>query len=272
MLVAFVVAERRTAEPMLDVSLFTNLRFTAASGSITAAFFALFGFIFLITQYFQFVKGYGPLSTGLRILPVATLVAVSSVAGAALAVRFGTKLVTAFGLLCLVVAYGWTSTASADTAYGTIVLQMVFLGAGMGLTSTPATEAIMGVVPAAKAGIGSAVNDATRELGGTLGVAVIGSVALSLYRGVVADEGLPPAAREAAQESVGAAYGVAASLPPEAAAKLTAAAQQGFLDGLGAGCLVAAGVCLVGALLVLRYLPAHPGRSPVGAEPAVAVA
>ncbi|MBA2347535.1 MAG: MFS transporter [Solirubrobacterales bacterium] len=258
LLAVFVRVELRTPEPMLDVRLFTNLRFTAASLAVTTSFFALFGFIFLITQYFQFVRGYGPLETGLRILPVATFVAITSVLGALLAVRFGTKLVVAAGLLSLSAAYSWVSTAGTDTSYWAIVGQMVLLGSGMGLTSTPATEAIMGVVPAAKAGIGSAVNDATRELGGTLGVAIIGSVSLSLYRDAIGTAGLPAEATETARESVGAAYGVAATLPGDGAAELTRLAQQGFLDGLSAGCLVAAGVTFVGALLVLRYLPAHP--------------
>jgi EmrB/QacA subfamily drug resistance transporter len=257
-LLAFVLVERRTEEPMLDVTLFTNLRFTAASLSVTAAFFALFGFIFLITQYFQFIKGYAPLGTGLRMLPVATFVAITSVVGAKLAVRLGTKLVVASGLLSLAAAFAWISTCTASTDYGTMVMQMVLLGSGMGLTSAPATEAIMGVVPAAKAGVGSAVNDATRELGGTLGVAIVGSVALSLYRDAIASTPLPDQARQAAQESVGAAYGVAAQLPPGAGRTLTTAAQNGFLDGLSAGCLVAAGVALAGAALVGRYLPAHP--------------
>lgn len=255
---AFVLAERRTEAPMLDVRLFANLRFTAASMAVTTAFFALFGFIFLVTQYFQFIKGYGPLETGLRILPVATSIALASVLGAAFAVRFGSKLVVAVGLLSLTVAFGWTSQVDAETSYTVIVLQMLLLGTGLGLTSTPATEAIMGVVPAAKAGIGSAVNDATRELGGTLGVAVIGSVALSLYRDAVAGAQLAPAAKETAQESVGAAYSVAAQLPAQSADALTALARQGFLDGFNAGCVVAAGVVFVGALLVARYLPAHP--------------
>ena len=95
--------------------------------------------------------------------------------------RFGTKLVVASGLLSMAAFYLWVTTASTSTAYGTIAAQMVVLGTGMGLTSAPATEAIMGVVPTAKAGVGSAVNDATRLLGGTLGVAVVGSVYASLY-------------------------------------------------------------------------------------------
>ena len=178
---AFVAWERRSDAPMLDVSLFGNPRFTAASASVAISFFALSGFIFLVTQNFQFVKGYGPLSTGVRLLPVASCVAISSIVGARLAVRFGTKLVVASGLFSMAAFYLWVTTSSASTSYGTIAAQMVVLGTGMGLTSAPATEAIMGVVPKAKAGVGSAVNDATRLLGGTLGVAVIGSVYASLY-------------------------------------------------------------------------------------------
>src|SRR3954465_4386185 len=177
----FSIREMRTEEPMLDVSLFANLRFTAASASVAISFFALSGFIFLVTQYFQFLKGYGALSTGVRLLPVASCVALSSVLGARLAVRIGTKLVVASGLFSMAAFYLWVTTLAASTGYVTIAAQMLVLGTGMGLTSAPATEAIMGVVPKAKAGVGSAVNDATRLLGGTLGVAVIGSVYASLY-------------------------------------------------------------------------------------------
>src|SRR5205823_6872163 len=121
------------------------------------------------------------LSTGVRLLPVASCVAISSIVGAKLAVRVGTKLVVASGLSLMAGFYLWVASSSVATGYGTIALQMVVLGTGMGLTSAPATEAIMGAVPKAKAGVGSAVNDATRLLGGTLGVAVIGSVFASLY-------------------------------------------------------------------------------------------
>src|SRR5437762_2567059 len=136
--------------------------------------------------------GFG-LSTGVRLLPVASFVAISSILGARLAVRFGSKLVVASGLFLMAAFYLWVSTSSATTGYGTIAAQMVVLGTGMGLTSAPATEAIMGVVPRAKAGVGSAVNDATRLLGGTLGVAVIGSVYASLYANRLAAD-LPAAA------------------------------------------------------------------------------
>ncbi len=142
----FVAWERRRAEPMLDLSLFADRRFTAASAAVAISFFALSGFIFLVTQYFQFFKGYSPLSTGVRLLPVATCVAIFSIVGAKLAVRIGTKVVVGVGLLATAAFYLWVTTTSAGTPYWEIALQMVVLGTGMGLTSAPATEAIMGVV------------------------------------------------------------------------------------------------------------------------------
>src|SRR3954470_12502144 len=181
--IAFVVWERRVDNPILDVDLFRNPRFAAASAAVGISFFALSGFIFLVTQMFQFLQGYGPLSTGVRLLPVALCVGASSILGTKLAVRVGTKLVVGSGLFAMAVFYVWMSTASATTSYSTLAASMVVVGTGMGLTSAPATEALMGVVPEDKAGVGSAVNEATRLLGGTLGVAVIGSVYASLYAG-----------------------------------------------------------------------------------------
>jgi EmrB/QacA subfamily drug resistance transporter len=137
---AFVAWERRTEQPMLDVSLFRNPRFTAASAAVAISFFALSGFIFLVTQLFQFVKGYGALSTGVRLLPVASFVAIFSIGGARLAVRFGTKLIVASGLFLMTAFYLWVSTSSVTTGYGTIAAQMVVLGTGMGLTSAPAAR------------------------------------------------------------------------------------------------------------------------------------
>jgi EmrB/QacA subfamily drug resistance transporter len=264
-LAAFVAWERRSDAPMLDLTLFRNPRFTAASASVTVAFFSLSGFIFLATQYFQFLKTYGPLSTGVRLLPVATSVAISSVLGTKLAVRFGTKLVVAMGLLAMAAFFGWVSTGSVATSYGTIAAQMVVLGTGMGLTSAPATEAIIGVVPKAKAGVGSAVNDATRLLGGTLGVAVIGSVFASLYASrltAALPAGLPASAVHVAHGSVGGAFAVAGGLQHAGHAALATmvhnAASSAYFHGFTAANLVAAGVAAVGALMALALLPAQP--------------
>src|SRR5262249_55077640 len=152
LLAAFIGAERRAAHPMLDVRLFRNMRFSAASGAVTVAFFTLFGFIFLITQYFQFVRGYRPLSTRGPPLPVALAVGAGWVAGAQLAVRAGTKLIVTAGLVAMAGFYGWVAaTISATLAYGIIAAQMVVYGLGLGLTSAPATESIMGAISRAKA-------------------------------------------------------------------------------------------------------------------------
>ena len=255
----FVAWERRRAHPMLDVSLFRNLRFSAASGSIMTIFFALAGFVFLITQYFQFLKGYAPFSTGLRILPVAICIAIGSVVGVRLSVTVGNKAVVATGLALVGISFAWVSTASTATPYLEIVGQMVLAGVGMGLTTAPATEAIMGVVPKDKAGIGSAVNDATRELGATFGVAIIGSVYASRYASGIDDAAgsLPAPALDAATDSIGAALAVAAQLGP-AGQPLLEASQAAFFDGFQLGCLVAASVLIAGAAFAARYLPSRP--------------
>ena len=273
--VAFVVRERTASEPMIDLDLFRNLRFTAASLSVTIVFFCLAGFIFLITQYFQFFKGYAPLSAGVHLLPVAISVGIMAVIGTKVAVRIGTKQVVTGGLLCLAGFFGWVSTASIGTSYLQIAGQMLLGGSGMGLVSAPATEAIMGVVPKAKAGVGSAVNDATRLLGSTLGVAVIGSVYASLYSSrltATLPNRLSPRLAAIAHNSAGAALTIADQARraghPVLAAGIHQAASSAFFHGLSAACLLAAGISAAGALLPLFLLPAHPGQPVREAVPA----
>ena len=265
LLVAFVVWERRTAHPMLDVTLFRDRRFSAASGAVTVTFFALFGFIFLVTQYFQFVRGYGALSTGARILPVALSIAVASVVGAALAPRIGTRIVVTTGLVLFGAAFLWISTASVDTPYARVIVpQMVVMGLGMGLISTPATESILLVLPPARAGVGSAVNDATRELGGTLGVAVVGSVFSSVFGSHLAAGAfgsLPGALLARAQDSVGVAQAATASDP-----RLLPAFHDSFLAAMSTACVVVGLLCLVGAVAAAVLLP---GRLPAPTETVV---
>jgi EmrB/QacA subfamily drug resistance transporter len=262
-LAVLIAVERWHSAPMLDIGLFANPRFAAASGAVTVAFFALFGFIFLITQFFQQLQGHGPLATGVRILPVAGSIAVGSLLGIRLAVtRFGTKFVVAAGLLSMTVAFVWISTENATVPYLAVAAQMVLLGGGLGLTSATATESIMGVVRPDQAGAGSAVNDATRQVGGALGVAVLGSVFASLYVRHLNPTGslaaVPAALLERTHDSFGAGLAVAAASPAPIAAPLHDAVVSGFLDGLQAGCLTAAGVCALGIVAVLLFLPARP--------------
>jgi EmrB/QacA subfamily drug resistance transporter len=266
LLTAFIVAERRAAHPMLDVRLFRNMRFSAASAAVTVSFFTLFGFIFLIAQYFQFVRGYTPLETGVRLLPVAASVAAGSVAGTQLAVRAGTKLVVTSGLVAVAGFYGWVAaTTSATLSYGVIAAQMVVYGLGLGLTSAPATESIMGAISRAKAGVGSAVNDSTRLIGGTLGVAVIGSVYASIYGSrltTTMPAAVPGQVAAIAHQSIGAAYAAAGKIAalghPALGQAVHLAATNAFLRGLTIGALVAGGVAAVGAVLAVLFLPAQP--------------
>ncbi len=265
----FVRIERRSRHPMLDVSLFAERAFSAASGSVTVAFFSLFGFIFLITQYMQFIRGYGTLSTGLRILPVALSLGAFAVLGANLAARLGTRVIVGTGLGLLGGSFLWIAQDSATIPYGIIIIQMLMMGSGIGLISTPATESILSVLPPAKAGVGSAVNDATRETGGTLGVAIIGSVYTSLYISrLLAGPGhaLPHASLQAAKNSVGAGYAAAFNAPPDIRVALLDRVQSAFLSGLHAGCYVAAGVCALGILGALA-LPGAPPTVTTGPAP-----
>ena len=245
---------------MLDLGLFRDRRFSAASGAVTVTFFALFGFIFLITQYFQFVRGYGALSTGARILPVALSIAAASVVGAMLAPRIGTKVVVTSGLLLFATSFLWISTVAVDASYATVIVpQMVLMGLGMGFISTPATESILLVLPPARAGVGSAVNDATRELGGTLGVAVVGSVFSSIYAAHLADgvwSQASPGVLEKAQDSVGAATAVAAGQP-----QLAQALQDAFMTGLHTSSLMVGLLCLVAAAIGAVALPGRGIRT-----------
>ena len=260
LLATFVTWELRSDHPMLPVRIFEDLRFSAASIAIASAFFALFGFIFLITQYFQIVRRYTPLGAGVRTLPVAISIAVASVVAPRVVQRIGTTKVVTAGLALMAIAFVWISTVSTVTPYLEIVGQMLLLGTGLGCTTAPATESIMGSLAPERAGVGSAVNDTTRELGGTLGVAIIGSVFSSIYIGALKGgtvfSHLPPEAQRTTRESVGAAATVATKLGPAAGAYLHEVSDA-FLSGLGVACLVAAGVAAMGAVLAARFLPAR---------------
>ncbi|HEY3671188.1 MAG TPA: MFS transporter [Acidimicrobiia bacterium] len=180
---AFVGWELRAREPMLDLGYFRNPRFTAATVAISLVFFAMFGSYFLFTQYLQFVHGYTPLSAGVRILPWALAYLVAATQSAKLVERFGQRLVVASGLTIAGVGIALLAVTSSVTAsYWWFALAVVVQALGMGITTAPSTGAIMRSLPLHKAGVGSAVNDTTRELGGALGVAVMGSLVASQFR------------------------------------------------------------------------------------------
>ena len=274
--IAFVWWERRVAQPMLDVRIFTNARFSAASGAVMLAFFALFGFVFLLTQYLQFVRGYDTLAAGVRTLPFAFATGAVAPMAPRIVQRFGTKRIVALGLALMSGGFVIAALLTATAPYLLVAVSASIMGAGLGLTTSPATESIMGSLPPEKAGVGSAVNDTTREVGGTLGVAVLGSLLASLYGGHVADGlrglPLPDEARRIAGESVGAAFEVARRATeqagPQAGASIRRVASAAFMDGFHAGSWVAAGVALAGAAAALAFLPARADTSTADATAA----
>ncbi len=275
-LAAFVVRELRTADPLLDVRLFTDARVSVGSGAIALAFFSLFGFIFLITQYFQAVRGYDTLTAGLATLPFALVIGATAPLAIVAMRALGTKLVVAAGLVTMAAGFAVAAGSTLESDYwGRIVLAMVLMAGGLGLVTSPATEAVMGALGNDSAGSGSAVNDTVREVGGTLGVAVVGSVLSTVYGPSVVDAltagGAPAQAAAGAADSVFAGLAVAGRLPGTA----TVAVQQAFLDGVAAGSWVAAAATLAGAFVVLAFLPARhrttaePIPDPAPASPAL---
>jgi EmrB/QacA subfamily drug resistance transporter len=257
--VVFLWWELRTPHPMLRIDFFENPRFSAASGAITLVFFALFGSVFLLTQYLQFVRGYTPLQAGIRLMPVGALIVFAPLS-ARFAERFGTKAVVSAGLLIVACALALLSSVGVATAYGLIAAALAILGAGMGTTMAPATDSIMGSLPLGKAGVGSAMNDTTRQVGGALGVAVLGSVLASAYASSIAPSlvGYSAPVAAAASDSVGGALAVAAQVGGANGQTLVAASHAAFVDGFGTAVLIAAGVAAAGAVLVLLFLPARP--------------
>jgi EmrB/QacA subfamily drug resistance transporter len=252
---AFAWWERRVEEPMLEVGVFRNARFSAASASITFVYFALMGVMYFMTTYLQTVLGFSALEAGERMLPIAFGLVVTAEPAVALTKRIGTKLVVATGLGVVAFALSQVAGFGLATGDGTLCLALGLMGAGMGLAIAPATESIMGSLPREKAGIGSAMNDVVREVGGTLGIAVLGSVLASSYSAGMA--GQP----EAAADSVGGAHAVGG-------ADLIAAADLAFVDAMGTTAGIAAAVAIVGALIAFAFLPSRErSAAPAGALP-----
>jgi EmrB/QacA subfamily drug resistance transporter len=258
---AFAWWELHCDHPMLDFGFFRNPRFSAASTGITLTFFAMFGSVFIYTQYLQFVLGYSPLQAGIRLLAIALPMMIVAPLSPRFVHRFGTKLVVAAGMALTTLGLLLMSFVSVDTPYPQLAWRMVVMSCGLALTMAPATESIMGSLPLAKAGVGSAVNDTTRQVGGALGVAVLGSVFTSIYGTRVVDalsgHGLPASAVDAAQDSIGGAMAVASTVGGAAEDMIEEAAGSAFMDGLRTASRAGALVTLVGVFVILRWLPAR---------------
>ena len=226
----FIWWELRTAHPMLPMSFFRNRRFSVGSGVVTLVFFVLFAFFLLLTLYLQFVLGYSPLEAGVATLPMALSIVLLAPRTAALGARFGTGIVMASGFILVAGGLGLMTLVSTSTTYPYLAVVFVVLGAGLALASAPATGNIISSVPSDKAGVGSAMNDITRELGGAVGIAVGGSLVATIYSSAIdlSSFGLAPVANDAANESIGGALGVAAGIGGQTGSQIVQAANEAF--------------------------------------------
>jgi EmrB/QacA subfamily drug resistance transporter len=263
LLTAFIVYELRSDHPLIDLRVFTSKAFSAAAGAVTIIFFSLFGSLFALTQYLQLVRGYSPLSAGLRALPFAIAMGAMSPLSAVAAKRAGSRIVISGGLVLMSGGLIALSTAGVNTSYTVLAVFVAVMGAGMGLVMAPASAIIMSTVPEAQAGAGSAVNDTVREVGGALGIAVVGSIVAAVYGhrlgGVLSIHHAPAAVGREATGSIAAANGIAGHIGGTVGGELAAAAHQAFTTAMAAGMRVAAGVALAGALACFLTLPRRTG-------------
>jgi EmrB/QacA subfamily drug resistance transporter len=265
-LVGFMLWELHSAHPMLDVRFFENPRFSAASGAITLTFLALFGMVFLLTQYLQTVLGYSTVQAGALLIPMSAVMMVLAPMSTRWVRILGNKIVVAAGMGVLAITLLLMTTFDAGSGWLHVTLVTVGLGIGMANIMAPATESIMGSLPRAKAGVGSAMNDTTRQVGGAVGVALFGSILSSRFASSMASilhDKVPASLIAPAKDSVGSAL----SLAHEArgarfAPQLVNAAQQSFVSGLHVAVVVGAAVVVVGALAALRWLPARAIDAP----------
>ena len=270
----FVAHEARTPAPLLDVRVFRNPRFTGASAAVAAVYFCLFGTIFLVTQHLQVLLGYGTLAAGVRTVPFAVTLLVVANLTPRIVARVGPRLPIVAGSVVVAVSQLPRIASTPDTGYDLIFAGQVLFAAGMGLLIAPATASIMGSLPPGRAGVGSAMNDTARQVGGALGVAVMGSLAAAGYRAEL-DERLaattmPARAVTGARESLGGALALGDGVVAEAG-------RAAFITGLRWASAIAIAVALLGAATAWRLLPAGtalagaadpvPGPAPSPAQP-----
>ncbi len=273
-LAAFVAWEMKATHPMLDPRYFRIPRFRMGASVITAAFFAMFGMFFVISQYFQFVKGYSPLKTGVATLPSAAMMIIVAPRAVLLQKRLTVRRTIALGLV--LIALGMSVFAlflRADSSYAVPLVAIVLMATGAGMAMPSSTTSIMTSLPPHKAGVGSAVNDTTREVGGALGIAVVGSVLASTFKSRFdAADMLPEPLRDAARDNIGAAAHLGRQQlvnDPDGLHRYLREAGEAFTKGLNAGLAIPAALALVMAFIVLRGYPrdtelgeqaTHPGH------------
>ncbi len=260
----FVAWERHTDHPMLPMQFFRNRRYSAAIASLALVLFALMGLFFLVTQYLQFSLGFSPLQTGLGLAPIALILLVAAPSSVLLARRFGSKPVVAGGLLLIAVGLGLLSHTTVHSTYRDCAPWLALIGAGVGLTLAPSTESVMGSLPTSDAGVGSATSDTSMQIGGALGVGVLGTMLNLRYRDLLAPllahQSVPAGVERIVLGSLGGALAVAERVPGSSGDALALVARRGFISGMDLGFLVAAAVVGMAGVIVLVALPNRPAE------------
>lgn len=259
--IAFVWWERRVEVPMLDMALFRNAAFSTSTAGITLVFVAMYGVMFLVTQYFQLVLGYTPLGSAVRFLPMTPIMILVAPMTPRLVARYGAHRTVGVGLLLVATGLMMFRGLGLDTSYWYVLACVGIMISGMAASMSPLTAALMSAVPPERAGSGSAMNDATRELGAALGVAVLGSIAASKYGSgldkVPGLDKLPTEAYTAVQDSLGGAVVVAQNIGGAPGKALATVAQESFLGGLHLAVTAGSVLCVVAAVVIWKFLPAH---------------
>ncbi|MBM2621446.1 MFS transporter [Actinoplanes sp. LDG1-06] len=258
LLAGFVLWQRRASSPLVDLALFRNRAFTGGAVLATVASFAMLGLLFSLPQLFSAVGGEDAFGSGIRLLPVIGGLLVGARVGEKLASALGARVVIAGGLALIAVASLLGARTSATTGYGYIAVWITLTGIGLGLTMPPALAAAIGALSPARAGIGNALLQALRQVGGAIGVAVLGTVLNSAYRSHVDVAGLPAAAASAVRESVTAGVAVAAQTGSDG---LGASVREAFAYGMDRSLIVAGVLAAVGAVLALVLMPARPAEA-----------
>lgn len=258
-LAGFALWELHVDEPMLDIRYFRNGAFSTGTSGMILVFMAMYGVMFLITQYFQLILGYSPLGSAIRLLPMAPIMIVVAPLTPRISARIGANRTVAGGLTLVGVGLLMFRPLSATTPYWYILVCLIPMVSGMALAMSPMTAAIMSAVPTRRAGAGSAMNDASRELGAALGVAIMGSIAASRYAATMdaLTRSLPAASQEAARSSLAGALRVGSELAGDAGNALTRGAETSFINGIHLAVTIGAILAWVAAAIVLRYLPRH---------------
>jgi EmrB/QacA subfamily drug resistance transporter len=256
-LATFLWWELRSSHPMLSLNLFKDKRFSVASAGVAFVYFAMFGTFFLLTQYLQLVLGYDAFAAGLAGLPFAAVLMFVAPQTPRLAARIGVNRVVALGMVLVAAGLTIFGRLQVDTPYLVLIIPMVVMATGMALCVSPLTGSIMSAVPLGRAGVGSAMNDTTRELGGALGVAVLGSIVASRYNSEIASAltGLPASARSLADSGLSGALGVGQQVGGTQGAHIVSSAREAYVSGMSIATLVGAAVALIASVIVYRNLP-----------------